>query len=1533
MQSIEGGQPHTGGPGGDAREHGKTGPPQNAVVDYVVGIGSSAGGLESLQVVVRGLPKGLPVAYIVAQHVAPQHRSLMAELLDRESELEVLPAEDGRLLEPGRIYVTPPNADIAVRGGHMQLHQPLPGHGPKPSIDGLFLSLAKEWGPRSAAVLLSGTGNDGSYGMREVQASGGLTMAQEPGSAKYESMPLAAIHAGVAGLVVEPAEVGRAVERLCDRSARAEESPSSVPTTVLRQVVAELLTSAGVDFSEYKEGTIRRQIARRMSVLQLPEESDYLTYLKSNPPEARILRQALLVSVTSFYRDPAVWESLQRELTKRWAEAPPDRAIRVWVPGCATGEEVYTVGMVLSEVLGRPADLTRRVKIFGTDLDESSLDFARRGHYPQQALAGLPEEWQRRYFSPAGTTVEVHQDLREISVFAKHNIAVDPAFVRLDMVSFRNVLIYFENSLQDRVLQSLHHALRPDGLLVLGSSEGVTGAEEWFRPVLAKHRVFERLPGPSIPTGRAASFAPALWHPKRNRRQDEGDQLRESLLKSLSPSTIVINESDHVVQIIGDVSDFAQLPSGEFTSGLQSMLRPEIYPEVRTLIIQVRAAAAPRRSEPLRVLGGSARVTGTPVVSPLGSFVALSFALDPVDPEAPPETVTTQDRGEVARLKRELRSTQQALQATIEELETSNEELQATNEELVASAEELQASNEELETTNEELQATNEELGTLNQELQVRGHELGLANEDLINIQEALSQAIVIVDPRLRVTRYSALAVRLFGLVEADIGRPLTTVPTSVRIPALGETLTEVIETGQRRTIEVAGDIASHLLHIVPYRGVEGSVKGAIMSITDISAAAEERRAMEASLADMRAMTDGLDVVVWRRQTETGEVTFVNRSVLDLFGLDAAAAMADPTAMDRHLDPDDLARIGSLASAERPRVLHYSTEVGGRTHHLEDVLHRVMKRPDGTEVSVGSIRELPGQLTDDEGSQAAALRAILALPGQLVMLLDGSGRVLLAGDSAGELLGISAADLTGRSWASVIHELDVGVASRSLAAALESTDRASGDRGVEFQPRVRLLDRGGGVRWASLTVAGLPREFEDEPAAAVSFVDINDQHVAEQDLTRRARYDFTTGLLNRSATIDALGTELQRQSRREGHTAVMWLDLDGFKEVNDRYGHGAGDAVLREVAERLQRAVRRQDIVGRLGGDEFAAILTDSEHPEGIESTASRVLAEISAPISWRDQTLEVSASIGIALAPTDGSTATDVLHAADTAMYAAKKSGRSRYSYFHESLNTEAAHRAETRQALARALRNRDFVPYYQPILDLATGQVWGVEALCRWVRDDAIIPAAQFIALAEETGQIRGIGQLITQRAIADLPEIKRAFGDSCRLTLNLSPTELQDGGMMDSLLSTLQQTTTDNLVVEVTERSLLRPDSPGASTIRSLARIGVALAIDDFGTGFSNLSALHQIRPTLIKADSGFVEFASGGDERGGTLLTVTRLLADSVCAVTLAEGISGPGQLRAAIDHGMQLGQGYGLGEPMPLSELLAWRPDIDRLREG
>lgn len=473
-------------------------------VDLVVAFGSSAGGLEALQSVVRHLPFGRSIAYVVAQHVSPQHRSLMAQLLDKETPLRVVFADDGQTLEPDTVYVIPPNADGVIRGDAIALTPPASGVAAKPSIDALFLSLA-ERGPRGVAVLLSGTGDDGTYGMREVRARGGLTIAQRPETAKYEDMPASAIRSGVTELVLEPDEIGGAL----GHPPTQDPLPDAPVAEVADAVVQQLRRDGAGDFSGYKKATIQRQIARRMSILQLPDDADYLTYLTANPSESRMLRQALLVSVTAFRRDPAAWDALSMILSDRWLEQAPQDPLRIWVPGCATGEEAYTMAMLVHSVLPHVDTLSQSVKIFATDLDDVALDFARHGRYPVQAIAGLPREWQERYFQVRSGVAEVAPFLREATVFAHHDIASDPAFIKLDLVSLRNLLIYFRAALQKQVLEVLHYALRPGGLLFLGSAEGVAGMQEHFVALSGKFRIFERMPGGAVrPPERAGTQPP-----------------------------------------------------------------------------------------------------------------------------------------------------------------------------------------------------------------------------------------------------------------------------------------------------------------------------------------------------------------------------------------------------------------------------------------------------------------------------------------------------------------------------------------------------------------------------------------------------------------------------------------------------------------------------------------------------------------------------------------------------------------------------------------------------------------------------------------------------------------------------------------------------------------------------------------------------------------------------------------------------------------------------------------------------------------
>lgn len=1470
----------------------------------VVGIGSSAGGLEALQIVLRHLRTGQRICYLIAQHVSPHHRSLMAELLDKETSLVVIPGVDGIELRPDHIYVTPPNADVTVVGNRMRLSTPVEGHGPRPSIDGLFLSLAAQWGEAAVGVLLSGTGDDGTYGMREIHAVGGLTIAQDPETAKYPAMPAAAIRAGATDLVLTPGEMGEAI-------ATAAGSPShiqapSLPAPFLQRVIEHLRVTGAGDFSQYKSGTLLRQVARRMSVLQLNDQADYLTYLSANAVESRLLRQSILVNVTSFRRDPLAWEALANTLRERWMNHAHDHQLRIWVPGCATGEEAYTVAMMVDEILGRPEDLASRVKIFATDLDEVCLDYGRRGTYPAPAILTLPEPWQQRYFTARSAVVEVSAVLRDITVFARHNIASDPAFVRLDLVSFRNVMIYFDSALQNRVLRALHYALRPEAVLFLGASEGLAGMQDWFVPLSGKHRIFQRVAGESSPSTSLVTdrvFAhPATAHPPR---ADRSSLTRDALVKVLLPSAVVVDDSERVVEIFGDASKFLSLPDGRFDDRLASLIRDDLRVEARGLVVQARASARPASAVVARAATGIT-IRALPLTTAAGGFVALSFdESDTVAEEADvdPETLR--------RLRNELAGTREALQATIEELETSNEELQATNEEMTASAEELQASNEELETINEELQATNEELGSLNEELQVRQHELTMANEDLHNIQNALSHALVIVDRDLRITRYSPLAVRVFALVESDIGRSLSTVPTTVDTTQLQAVLLDVIVTGERRTLQLSGDGHAYVVQVVPYRTADGTIKGAILSISDFTAATSDS-GDDAVLVQVRAMTEGLDEVVWRRE-EDGRLTFINHAVFDVFGLSPDQAMSDAQAMDHAIEAMDLAAFGSLASAGRPRFLRYRVNVGGQQHEVEDFIHAVLERPDGARITIGSVRRSHAQSSLGTLNADAAVFALLSLPRHLALVIDDAGYVLAAGDNSADLLGVTASELTGRHLIGVIHEQDVGAVTRALAdvgAAKPTVDDL-------FPLRVRMICRGGSVRWFEMLIKQLPQGRN--AGCLVLLADVTGDRDRALDLGRRVMFDPATGLLNRTSFIDALRVELMRQAPTGGGTGVLWLDLDGFKEINDQYGHAAGDLVLREVAERLQATCRRQDRVGRLGGDEFGVLITDCTQLEVVETTAQRIIDMMAQAIEVPAGSVVVGVSVGAGLAPQDAHTAEELLNAADAAMYLAKRGGGDRFQYYRAGLNEEAASRALLRQQLAEAIRERAFRMVYQPIIDLDDGHVWGVEALVRWQQSDRLIPAADFIPTAERTGQIRIIGRQVIEMVFDDLPEIVDLLPEA-RVCINMSVPELEDAHIVSGLLRDVPRGLLGNLAVEVTESALLGEDSQAVSAVETLNRRGVGISLDDFGIGYANFAALDRVAPQVIKTDRSFLDRAVAGFDRARSLLTAAVALSAAVGARSLAEGVSSAEHERVARAAGVDLAQGFHLGVPMQVSEL-------------
>ncbi len=1000
---------------------------------HLVGIGASAGGLEALQALLGSLTPGGNVAYVVAQHLSPDHGSLMVELLARVTELQVVKAVDGATLLPDTVSVCPPNHDISVSGNRLRLVAPEPRFGPSPSIDRLFESIADHWNGHGAAVVLSGTGSDGARGLRAVRAAGGLTIAQTPESARFAAMPTAAVAMGGADLILEPAAIGRHLTDLMSSDGDWVELNVPDPRGLNVSSALELLQhNSGIDFSQYKESTLQRQLARRMAIRQIESMDEYLQVLSADSKEVSALVHNLLVTVTSFFRDPESFAALGELLRAYVAQRIRRDRLRVWVPGCATGEEVYSLGMLISEVLGHPQDLTHHLKIFGTDLDEESLAVARRATYPAASSLAIPESLRERFVVPCNGEVQISDDLRNCVVFARHNVAVDPPFPRLDLISSRNTLIYFTQPLQDRVLAQFRFGLLPAGLLFLGRTESLGHRTEGFEVANADHRIFHRTAEPQ--SARYSTVAQPSQRPTmlfnpigrisilRETVVEEHVATLEALVRSTSPPCVILDENHGLVEVIGDVSPFCRLPEGRISTAATSFLLEDLQAEARALLLIVRADGQPARSRLLHLpdFAIHLRLEARPLQVNDRILTLLSFLREPPDGAEPAAADTTLIRDpnfdqQIARLEKELLTSHDTLRRSLSDLEEANEELEASAEELQASSEELQSSNEELESSNEELQATNEELATLNQELRARSTELQLLSTDLENIQNSLNQGMVIVDRELCITRFTPLAVRVFALVNDDIGQPLLGVPTTVPLPGLRKALTEVVGGAPRRNIEAVSEDIAYLAQVLPYQEQEGQRLGAIITLTDVSELLALRRAAETSLDSFSSLTDALEEAVWKRDASLGRLLYASQRILPLTGWSPAELFADPRLLDDAILAEDRDRVWASRDPARGgwsvqyRIIRRDGEQRWVTENAK-VLTEEMDR-----YVVGTLSDITQQRQAQEHGRdlSVLFETLIRSPSFSVAVFDSSQRVVLVNASLCHRIGFERDSLVG----------------------------------------------------------------------------------------------------------------------------------------------------------------------------------------------------------------------------------------------------------------------------------------------------------------------------------------------------------------------------------------------------------------------------------------------------------------------------------------------------------------------------------------
>ncbi|MCJ8191416.1 CheR family methyltransferase [Sphingomicrobium aestuariivivum] len=1007
----------------------------------IIGVGASAGGLEALREMFSSVKDRTGMAFVIVQHLDPDHESLMAQLIARETALRVTQVEGGEEPLPDQVYVIPPGKALALREGRLMLEPFDAPRGQRRPIDDFLISLAEERDQFAAGVILSGTGGDGAIGLRAIKEHGGLAIAQEPTSARYDGMPLSAVGTGMVDFVHEPSDIVEEArdyfERLKGSSIYNREASGIVGH--IDNLCATLRDAVGHDFTGYKRSTLERRIARRMQVLGIEQASEYVDLLGADREECETLFRDLLINVTKFYRDTEHFDALRKGVVEPLVAAKErDTEIRVWVPGCSSGEEAYTIAMLLSaelEAQGKRAD----VQIFATDIDEAMLNIGREARYAPAALVDLPTDLRERYTVSHGDHFTVSPRIRDMVRFSNHSIIKDAPFSKLDFVSCRNLLIYFGDRLQQAVIPLLHYSIVPGGYLMLGPSETIGRFEDLFEPIDQKSRLFRRKSGRgTYPTHLATGHdhrAQRQVRRTRRMRHDrswEDDAALKRLVDRYSPAAMVLDPNGEILASYGRLSRYFEFPNsqtGEVSAtslarpGLREVLVP-LQHEVRLEHSRVVARDVEVRSE-----FGSQKINVIADPLPDGSYLFVFRETADFRAELDEDLVELgPNDGQVQILEDELRLARHRLRCTVEELETVNEELKSSNEEMMS--------------MNEELQSTNEELTTVNDELKSKVDQLTIANADLKNFFESTRLAVVVLDGDLNIRSYTEAAEELFPLKPADRGRKLeemTSELTSDRYLQDARAVCNGSSAIERQLYSRDG--RAYLLRAMPYRVLDGSVSGVTLVFTDIT----EAQALEAELAQERERLKlALEVAgigVWEYLVEE-ENTHLDEAVERMFGLEpadnhdisavisaihpddrsrveAALRRAMTGETDYHstfrvLDPDGSIRtlrgLGRLVSGESPRRLvgvNFDITSEAEGNAMRELLLREMNhRVKNLFAVIGGLTSLAARSSQDVGEMARTLRERIAALGRAHSLTNASAE---DGSDLGKLVGAALA--------------------------------------------------------------------------------------------------------------------------------------------------------------------------------------------------------------------------------------------------------------------------------------------------------------------------------------------------------------------------------------------------------------------------------------------------------------------------------------------------------------------------------------------
>ena len=839
----------------------------------VVGIGASAGGLQAYTELLEALPANTGMTFVIVQHMAAGHESFLSTLLGRIASMPVVEVLDGPQVEPNTIYVIPPNRTMVITDGCLVLRDRGPGiHF---SVDIFFQALAMSHGPRAIGVVLSGTGSDGAKGIEAIKAGGGTTFAQDQ-SAQQSGMPSSAIHTGCVDFVLAPRDIALEIATLAILPELAFSADPVEPLEDVEPILEIVRERVRIDFSQYKENTLHRRIRRRMALNQRENLTGYAALLREKPTEVEALAQDILISVTSFFRDPESFEALKKTAFPRMLNRKsPDDTIRVWVVGCSTGEEPYSLAIALIEAMDA-TPLRHPIAVFGTDVNSQAIERARRGWYPKSISEDISEERLRRFFTAVEGGYVVSKLIRDLCVFAPHNAITDPPFSRMDLVSCRNLMIYFQSGPQRKLLPLLHYALKPNGTLLLGASESINNYRDLFDQEDARHKIYvkrpvslrltETVPRAPAPLPPATQGGRKIVRPIRDRQIERNRSAELVALKYFAPAGVLVDLDGEIHQFRGDTSPYVNQAEGRASLNLLKIAREGLFVAIRACLLHASTDAAPLRNEGVIVKNDTGLTTVSIIVIPViypgsderSAWIFFDQATSATLLHSDGAVLTSNasldanTAHQITVLTDELMATRDHLEATIQEQEAANEDLQAANEEVQSSNEELQSTNEELETSKEEIQSSNEELSTVNDELRLRNDELDRANNDLLNLFSSVQMAVVMVWPDLRIRRFTPLAQTIFNIRPADVGRSIADMNHHIDIDDFTGLLREALDHGRDLEREVTSKEGYHyLLRLRPYRAQDGTIDGAIVLLVDINTLAQTQASLRARVAEL----------------------------------------------------------------------------------------------------------------------------------------------------------------------------------------------------------------------------------------------------------------------------------------------------------------------------------------------------------------------------------------------------------------------------------------------------------------------------------------------------------------------------------------------------------------------------------------------------------------------------------------------------------------------------------------------------------